>query len=54
MLFAQFSNNAHFIIFLVLMVVGFAKIGTWLKGNDAAKGVAKKGLLALIARLFGK
>ncbi len=46
MLFATFENNAHFIIFLVLMVVGFGKIGTWLKGNPALR----KGLFWIIFR----
>ena len=53
MLFAAFENNAHFIIFLILMVVGFGKIGSWIKSNAALKGAAKKGLIAVIGRMFG-
>ena len=54
MLFAAFENNAHFIIFLVLMLIGASKIGSWVKSNDAVKGAAKEGLFAFLARIFGK
>jgi hypothetical protein len=54
MVFAAASGNFSFIIFLIVMIVGFAKMGSVIKNNDVLKGAAKKGLFSLIGGIFRK
>jgi hypothetical protein len=45
MLFAaESSGNFSFLLFVIIMVLGTRQWIKWLKGNDALRGAAKKGL----------
>jgi hypothetical protein len=46
MVFAAASGNFSFIIFLIVMIVGFGKMGTLLKGN----ATLRKGIFWFIFR----
>ena len=54
MLFAETDGNFGFIIFLIVMFVGVRQWCKWLKGNDALRGAAKKGLFSVLGNIFKK
>jgi hypothetical protein len=54
MLFADVDWGFFILIWIVIFVVGTRKICQILKGNDAARGLAKKGALSLLSHLFKK
>jgi len=54
MLFAESSGGFGFIIFLAIMALGARQCCKVLKGNDALRGAAKKGGVAILRNLFKK
>ncbi len=54
MLLAESSGNFGFLIFMLIMVLGIWQWCKWLKGNDALRGAAKKGGIAILRNLFKK
>lgn len=53
-LFAESSGGlpTSFLIFLFFMFLGVRQWVKILKGNDLARGLAKKGAMSLLGRLF--
>jgi len=56
MLFAESDGSGAFgfIIFIIIMVLGVRGWCKLLKGNDALRGAAKKGLFSVLGNLFKK
>jgi hypothetical protein len=46
--------NYHFLILVIMFIVGGGQICKWMKGSDTAKGLAKKGLFYALSRMFRK
>lgn len=55
-LFAEASGcgSFGFLIFILIMVLCIRQCCKWLKGNDALRGAAKKGGVAILRNLFKK
>jgi hypothetical protein len=53
-LIADGDGSFGFLLFIIMMVVGTRKMCQILKGNDAARGLAKKGAVSLFSHLFKK
>jgi hypothetical protein len=55
-LFGESSESSGFglLIILFIIVVGTRQWCIWLKGNDALRGGAKKGLFYVLGKIFTK
>lgn len=54
MLFASSSSSFGNLVFLLLIGVGFMRMGKLLSGNGAVKGAVKDGALSILGRMFRK
>lgn len=54
MLFASSTSSFGNLVFLLLIGVGFMKMGKLLSGNGAVKGAVKDGMLGILGRMFRK
>jgi hypothetical protein len=52
MLFAELEPVGGMIFLVIIMVVGLRQTSKMLKGNDAVRGAAKKGMMNLLGRIF--
>jgi hypothetical protein len=48
------SNGGWFFLLIFIIVMGTRQWCIWLKGNDALRGAAKKGLFYVIGNIFKK
>ena len=46
------DQGTSFVLFLVVMALGFQQWGKWLGGNKVIGSAAKKGAINVIGRLF--
>lgn len=54
MLFASFTGDFGTLAFLLLIGVGFMRMGRLLSGNGAVKGAVKDGMFNILGRMFRK
>ena len=52
MLFASLSESVGSLIAVIILTVGFMRMGKVLTGNKAVKGAARDGLLSVLGRIF--
>ena len=54
MLFASSSSGFGTIVALLIVGIGFMRMGKMLSGNKAVKGAVKDGALSILGRMFRK
>lgn len=54
MLFASSNSGFGTLVVLLLLGVGYMRIGRMLSGNRAVKGAVKDGMLGILGRMIGK
>lgn len=54
MLFASSTGGLGTLIALLIIGVGFMRMGKMLSGNGAVKGAVKDGMLGILGRMFRK
>lgn len=52
MLFASISEGVGSFIAILILIVGFMRMGRILTGNKVLKDTAKQGLFSIIGRIF--
>ncbi len=52
MIFASMSESFGSLIAMLILIVGFMRMGKFLAGNKAVKGAARDGLFSILGRIF--